>query len=214
MSLIIKDHRLELCKRDEPHFKNFFIDFTQKKLLYRIKNNALKNEAIAKAVGVKKNYFPTILDATAGLGKDAFVLSSLGCHVSMIERNPVISALLEDGLNRAYNHVYIGKWIKKRIKLIHQSSFNILNNHSLIPDIIYLDPMYPYKKKSISKKENYFLRSLVGEDRDSEKLLLPAIKLAKKRVIVKRPKYANFLSGIKTTSIIFSKNHRFDMYFP
>ncbi|HMI76949.1 MAG TPA: class I SAM-dependent methyltransferase [Buchnera sp. (in: enterobacteria)] len=215
MALVITDNRLELCKRDEPNFKNFFIDFTQKKFLHRIKSHYLKKEAIAKAIGIKKNYFPNVLDATAGLGKDSFILSALGCQVYMMERNPVISALLDDGLKRAYKNYIIGTWIKKRITLIHRSSFDMLNINFPIPDIIYLDPMYPYQKKSsLSKKENYFLRLLIGLDKDSDRLLLLARRLAKKRVIVKRPRFANFLSGIKTTSTIFSKKHRFDIYLP
>src|SRR5580765_3087707 len=134
MALVIKDNRLELCKRDEPKFNNFFIDFTQKKLLYRIHNCLFKKEAIVKAIGIKKNYFPNILDATAGLGKDAFILSALGCQVCMVERNPIISALLDDGLKRAYNHTTIGTWIKKRMQLINQSSFNLFNINYPKPD--------------------------------------------------------------------------------
>ncbi|MCW5196798.1 class I SAM-dependent methyltransferase, partial [Buchnera aphidicola (Pemphigus obesinymphae)] len=105
MALIIKQDRLEIFKRDEPHLGNFWIDFAHKKMEYRIKNCFLKKEAIRKAVGIKKNYYPNVLDATAGLGKDAFILAALGCQVCMIERNPIVAALLNDALQRNYkNH--------------------------------------------------------------------------------------------------------------
>ena len=67
-----------------------------------------RGEAVAKAAGIKKSYLPSVVDATAGLGRDAFVLASLGCHVRMIERHPVVAALLDDGLQRAYGTVKSG----------------------------------------------------------------------------------------------------------
>ena len=46
-----------------------------------------------------------MLDATAGLGRDAFVLASLGCQVTLIERVPAVAALLENGIERALLNV-------------------------------------------------------------------------------------------------------------
>ena len=41
---------------------------------------------IARAIGLNSPTAPHVLDATAGLGGDAFVLASLGCPVTMVER--------------------------------------------------------------------------------------------------------------------------------
>ena len=56
---------------------------------------------LAKAVGLKKGACPDVIDCTAGLGRDAFVLASLGCRVVMLERVTVVHALLNDGLAQA-----------------------------------------------------------------------------------------------------------------
>lgn len=214
MALIIKQDKLEIFKRDEPHLGNFWIDFAHKKMVHRTKNCLLKKEAIRKAVGIKQNYYPNVLDATAGLGRDAFILAALGCQVCMIERNPIMAALLDDALQRNYKNHMINTLLKKKMSLIYDSSFKIIKMLKLKPDIIYLDPMYPITKKNIVKKDMYFLRSLIGTDPDSEKLLKLSRKFSKKRVIVKRPRHANYLTGIKSTFSIISKKHRFDVYSP
>ncbi|MFA0173170.1 class I SAM-dependent methyltransferase, partial [Vibrio splendidus] len=84
---------------------------------------------------------------TAGLGRDAFVLASLGCKVQMVERHPVVAALLDDGLQRAKKDPDIGGWVSERMKLIHASSHDALDKLSNDPnfeqpDVVYLDPMY------------------------------------------------------------------------
>jgi 16S rRNA (guanine1516-N2)-methyltransferase len=50
-----------------------------------------------------------VIDGTAGLGKDAFVLAGLGCKVTLVERHPVVVALLADGLARAWQDPEIGQ---------------------------------------------------------------------------------------------------------
>lgn len=191
------------------------INFISKKNNYRCFYSNRKNEIIAKAVGIKKNYFPLVLDTTAGLGRDAFILSFLGCHVIMIERHPVIIKLLQEGLKKAYEDEKIGFWLKKRLHLIHENSMNMLSLSIPQPDVIYLDPMYPLrKKKSLPKKEIQFFQKLIGNDKDSYQLLNIAKKLAKKRIVVKRPYYAKKISTDKVDFIIKSKKHRFDIYLP
>ena len=61
------------------------VDFHQGKAAYRAQNTQLKNEAIAKAVGVTGQFKPSVVDGTAGLGRDAFVLAGLGCDVQLID---------------------------------------------------------------------------------------------------------------------------------
>ena len=85
-----------------------YVDFVEGELAHRRKFGGGKGQMIAKAVGLNKGFVPTILDATAGLGADAFVLASLGCEVKMIERSPLARLLLADGLERAKNFIDIG----------------------------------------------------------------------------------------------------------
>jgi 16S rRNA (guanine1516-N2)-methyltransferase len=84
-----------------------------------------------------------VVDATAGLGRDAFVLASVGCRVRMLERNPVVAALLDDGLARGYADPEIGPWLQERLQLIHASSLTALTDITPRPQVVYLDPMFP-----------------------------------------------------------------------
>lgn len=214
-ALIQKATHLELQKTDEPKLGAIYVDFMSGVMAHRRQFGGGRGEAVAKAVGIKSEYLPTVIDATAGLGRDAFVLASLGCHVIMFERHPVVAALLEDGLQRSYQDSEMGVWLQERLKLIYRSSQLGLNGDLDKPDVVYLDPMFPHRKKSaLVKKEMRIFQDLVGGDTDADSLLEPARRLAKKRVVVKRPQYAPFLAGQKPNADISTKNHRFDLYSP
>ncbi|WP_034917805.1 MULTISPECIES: 16S rRNA (guanine(1516)-N(2))-methyltransferase RsmJ [Erwinia] len=215
MALVMTGEHLELRKRDEPKLGGIRVDFTSGAMDHRRRFGGGRGEAVAKAAGIKSGYLPTVIDATAGLGRDAFVLAALGCEVRMFERHPVVAALLDDGLQRGYRHPEIGGWLRARLTLIHASSLAALAAIDDRPDVVYLDPMYPHRQKSaLVKKEMRVFQSLVGADDDADGLLEPARRLAKKRVVVKRPDYAPPLAGIATTSAIVTKSHRFDIYPP
>ncbi|WP_348769426.1 class I SAM-dependent methyltransferase [Buchnera aphidicola] len=215
LSLIINNNTLELYNRSIFHKKTIKVDFLSKQNNYRCLKFKKKHEALYKALGIKKNYFPYVIDATAGFGKDAFLMSFWGCYVIMIERNPVIAALLKDGLQRAYKNKNIGNWLKKRLHLIFCDSFKMLDMPILKPDIIYLDPMYPLnKKKALPKKNMQILRNIIKNSDNYENLLNISRKFAKKRIIVKRPSYAKPLLENKVKFSINNKNNRFDIYLP
>ncbi len=213
MALVLTPTHLELRKQDEPKLGGIYVDFVEGTMAHRRKFGGGRGEAVAKAVGIKKDYLPDVIDATAGLGRDAFVLASIGCKVRMVERHPVVAALLEDGLKRAYLDPDIGEWMQERMTLIHASSAQALTEITPAPDVVYLDPMYPHKAKSaLVKKEMRVFQSLVGADEDADALLEPAITLAKKRVVVKRPDYAEPLNNQPAHANVTTKNHRFDIY--
>ncbi|MCF7504294.1 class I SAM-dependent methyltransferase [Vibrio sp. L3-7] len=220
-ALVLTSERLELRKVDEPKLGAIFVDLVGGAVGHRRKFGGGKGQAIAKAAGLNKGATPTILDGTAGLGRDAFVLASLGCKVQMVERHPVVAALLDDGLQRAQQDPDIGGWVTERMKLIHASSHDALDKLSNDPnfeqpDVVYLDPMYPHpenkKKSALVKKEMRVFQSLVGADMDADALLQPALKLASKRVVVKRPDYAAWLGEQKPSMAIETKKNRFDVY--
>lgn len=215
MALVMTATHLELRKRDEPKLGGIFVDFVEGAMAHRRRFGGGRGEAVAKAVGVKGSYLPNVVDATAGLGRDAFVLASLGCRVQMLERHPVVAALLDDGLQRGYRNAEIGGWLQERLTLIHASSLEALAQLGEKPDVVYLDPMYPHRQKSaLVKKEMRVFQTLVGADNDADGLLEPARRLAKKRVVVKRPDYAPPLAGVVTQSAVVTKSHRFDIYPP
>jgi 16S rRNA (guanine1516-N2)-methyltransferase len=128
MALVMTPEHLELRKRDEPKLGGIFVDFVGGAMAHRRKFGGGRGEAVAKAVGIKGSYLPDVVDATAGLGRDAFVLASVGCRVRMLERNPVVAALLDDGLTRGYADPEIGPWLQERLQLIHASSLTALTD--------------------------------------------------------------------------------------
>jgi 16S rRNA (guanine1516-N2)-methyltransferase len=99
MMLVLSKERLEL-RLPVKNTKPICVDFLTKRFIERLSKNRGRHELIARAVGIKGRYFPSIIDATAGLGVDSALLAHLGCHVQMVERSPVMCALLEDGLKR------------------------------------------------------------------------------------------------------------------
>tara|TARA_R110002126_G_scaffold75469_13_gene188347 strand:+ start:927 stop:1679 length:753 start_codon:yes stop_codon:yes gene_type:complete len=187
------------------------VDFASGASSYRRQHGGGKSEAIAKAVGLHKKNNLHVLDATAGLGRDAFVLASLGATVTLVERNPAVAALLADGLRRAAADITLSD-VAGRMQLVHGPALQILTN-SAPADVVFLDPMFPAREKSAQvKKEMRAFHDVVGSDIDADSLLAPAIKLAQKRVVVKRPAYAAFLAAQPPTMSVTGKNNRFDVY--
>ncbi|AVP95450.1 class I SAM-dependent methyltransferase [Aeromonas media] len=212
-ALVLTDTRLELRKLDEPKLGAVYVDFVEGAVAHRRKFGGGRGQSIAKAVGLKSGAMPTVVDATAGLGRDAFVLASLGCKVTLIERSPVVAALLQDGLARAAQDLEIGSWVSERMHLLQGPAVDNLLALSERPDVIYLDPMFPHKQKSaLVKKEMRVFQSLVGPDLDADALLPAALKMANKRVVVKRPAYAGWLNEHKPSMAIETKGNRFDVY--
>ncbi len=191
-----------------------FVDFVGGKMGYRNKNSSFKDQDIIKACGIKKGMRPSIVDATAGLGRDGFVLASTGCKVTLLERNPIIAILLEDGIRRANeNSTTTEAAANIRMHCINSSSFINSIADGDRPDVIYLDPMYPHRtKSSLVKKEMRVLREVVGDDYDSNTLLKAALDKALKRVVVKRPKGAEYLADKKPSMSFDGKSTRFDVY--
>ncbi len=207
LALVQTPECLELRKLDEPKLGAIAVDFLDGKMAHRRKFGGGRGEAVAKAVGIKGSYLPTVIDATAGLGRDAFVLAAIGCKVLLIERNPVVSALLEDGLTRAYQDPEIGEFMP-----FHTISEYATANEAPV-DVVYFDPMFPHKQKSaLVKKEMRVFQHLVGADLDSDDFFQPAKQVARKRVVVKRPDYAPFIAEQKPDFSQMTKNHRFDVY--
>jgi 16S rRNA (guanine1516-N2)-methyltransferase len=209
--LQVNFQQLELIKLDEPKLGGIKVDFVDGAVAHRRKFGGGRGQDIAKAIGLKHGFSPHVLDATAGLGRDSFVLATLGCTVTMKERMPIVAALLENGLERAKLNNEVSD-IANRMSLVHASTIEELE-FTQQPDVIYLDPMYPHREKSAAvKKEMRVFQSLVGEDLDADDLLEPALKLAKYRVVVKRPSYAPPLNDKKPSTSIKMKKNRFDVY--
>lgn len=194
-----------------------YVDFLAGAVNHRRQFGGGKGQMIAKAVGVQAHVYPTVIDATAGLGKDAFVLASLGCTVNMLERSALVHALLDNGLTRAVNAATDSdvREILSRLTLEKADAQEYFSNHHQInsPHVIYLDPMFPQRQKSADvKKDMQAFHALVGKDEDADHLLGSARDLAEYRVVVKRPKKAPYLAGVKPNIEFSGKSGRFDVY--
>ncbi|SMF43785.1 16S rRNA (guanine1516-N2)-methyltransferase [Alteromonadaceae bacterium Bs31] len=195
-----------------------YVDFVSGAKAHRRKFGGGKGQLIAKAVGLNKASRLRILDATAGMGGDAFVLASLGCSVTMAERSPIVYELLRDGLSRAGEYAEHSDpellTIIKRMHLLASDSLELRSERLCdSPQVVYLDPMFPLRTKSAEvKKEMRFFHDLVGADDDSDSLLEVALNLAENRVVVKRPKTASFLAGKEPDYQLAGKSNRFDIY--
>ena len=189
------------------------IDFLHGSVGYRHRHNLTIHQPLAKAVGIRPGFRPDVLDATAGLGRDGFVLACLGCTVTFCERSPILWALLSDGLERARNDNTTADIISSRITLHQADARQYLSQQASQPHTIYLDPMYPHSDKAaLNKIDMRILRELAGNDDDSPELLSAALKHASNRVVVKRPQKAGCLSTTKPTYSVNMKHHRFDVY--
>ena len=209
--LQIQNGVLGLADASEKKVLPVEVDFASPASLYRKQHGGGRKEPIVKAIGLKGNEGWHVVDATPGLGRDAFILVSVGCKVTMIERSPIVAALLEDGIRRL---ALSFPELAAKMSLQHGNSAEVMQYFTgENVNAIYLDPMFPHKKKSaLVKKEMRLFQQLLGHDPDADALLPPALKLATHRVVVKRPNSADVLAGEKPSMAIESKKHRFDVY--
>lgn len=193
------------------------VDFVGGKAAHRRRFGGGRGQLVAKACGLGKGgVTPSIVDATAGLGRDAFVLATLGAEVLLLERVPAIFALLEDGLWRARRNDEAGE-IAARMLAMHADAGRELDTvvarSKISPQVIHLDPMFPHRDKSaLVKKEMRLFRELAGDDDDAPRLLEAALDVATHRVVVKRPRKAPPIDGPRPGHVIEGKTSRYDLY--
>lgn len=121
------------------------IDFADIVATHRLKKINLMSELVVKAVQGRKPIAKLdVVDATAGLGRDSFMLAAAGCRVNMIERIPLLAFLLNYALLSAVNSNASGlSMAASRIRCVNANSAELFMSwKGDKPDVIYLDPMY------------------------------------------------------------------------
>ena len=188
------------------------VDFVKGAVAHRLQFGGGRGQDIAKAMGLRAGKTPTIIDGTAGLGRDSFLLASLGAQVTLIERSEKMHALLEKGMARAFSEGGQFREIIERMTLLKGDSKELLPN--LSADAILIDPMHPERKKSaLVKKELRQVREIVGTDDDAADLVRIAMKYARQRVVLKWPAKADPIEGIAPcTHQIIGKSTRYDVF--
>lgn len=184
------------------------VDFLAGEFQQRLKTLG-KSQPLFKAMAIEEG--DAILDATAGLGKDALSFCHFGALVTAVEENPMVFSLLEDGLARALLHPLFKKKFGGKINLVQGSSLDFMKARKEKFNTIYLDPMYPHEEKSAKpKKEMAFLREILSETENIQELLEVSLKSATKRVVLKRPHGSEAIG--QPSHSFESKLVRFDMY--
>jgi 16S rRNA (guanine1516-N2)-methyltransferase len=180
--LVTLNHRgrtaVGLVDDDEPTSSPVVVDLTQPRRLAR-------SDDLVRALGFERG-IATIVDATAGLGRDALALATRGFDVVAIERSPLVQALWRDAITR--------DGLPPRLRFVADDAVAWLRavaGTSDAPDAVFLDPMYPHgPRRALPQKEMRILRAAVGDDVDVDALFATACAAARKRVVVKRPRKA------------------------
>ncbi len=203
-----------LSNKVDGQFISMSIDFNSNKTLHRLKT-INQREPLVKAIrNIEKTQ--TIFDLTAGLGGDSLVMVNRGFKVVAIEKNSMLWSLLSLAHENWENF-----GLKERLSFYHGDSLELLRKPELFSrlqieeslDVVYLDPMFPESKKTaLPNKEMQILRSILGHQGDDvEELLELSVKLAKNRVLVKRPIKSPPIKA-RPDSVFEGKSFRIDMY--
>jgi 16S rRNA (guanine1516-N2)-methyltransferase len=188
------------------------VDFVGGAVGHRFRAGEGRRQDLPKAVGFASGVTPQIVDATAGLGRDAFFLAALGARVTLIERSAVMHDLLADGLERARAEGGRHAETVARMTLIQGESRLLLPQ--LDPQVVLIDPMHPPRDKTaLVKKEMRLIREIVGTDADSVELMEVALEAAQYRVVLKWPLRGEPMPGVRKPSYqILGKSTRYDVF--
>lgn len=185
-----------------------------REMLPRLRPDRLGRELLVKAVRVRGVEEIRVFDATAGLGEDSMLLAAAGFSVTMCESDPIIAALLADGLRRAVDDPVLSG-IVGRMSLVEGDSIEILPSLTEAPDVVYLDPMFPARTKSAAVKKKFqLLHRLESPCADEASLMDAALAARPRKIVVKRPIKAPVLAGVRPSHSISGKAVRYDVIVP
>lgn len=209
--LRLTPEHLELRRLGDPTLPGaLWVDFNRPVARRRLRHPG--EELLIQAAKVRNATQPLLIDAAAGLGRDGFLLAASGFRVLMLECNPVVAALLADGLQRAGQTLELAD-IAARIRLTTANALDCLPALAEQPDVIYLDPMFPERSKTAKVKQDLQLLQLLDQKSEPpEQLLFAALAAQAKKVVVKRPLKGPFLGDRKPSYSLRGKAVRFDVY--
>lgn len=184
------------------------------RMMPRLRPDRLSKELLVRAARVRGVEKPVAVDATAGLGEDSLLLAAAGFSVVLYERDAVIAALLEDALARALDDSRLVD-VASRMTLVKGDSAKLLASMDISPDVVFLDPMFPERRRkaATNKKLQLFQRLERPCDNETE-LLQAAMATYPRKVVVKRPLKGPYLAGVKPSSSLMGKVVRYDIVVP
>ena len=188
------------------------VDYGSPSLRLRQKKISAKGELLVRAVKEKPG--ARVLDMTAGLGTDAFILASYGHDVTMLERSKTVYLLVKDALKRARQDAEL-KPVVARLTLHHWDS-----TRPFLPaigfDAALVDPMFDEKKKSALPPGNMqMLQAFLGRGAELQPFLTAAQELSIRRTIVKRPRLdrAPAKNAVRPVYQLTGRSSRLDVFF-
>lgn len=183
-------------------------DFSR--MLRRVTKGRLYHEMLVK-IAKTKSAHPVAVDAAAGMGEDAFLLAAAGFEVYLFEQDKVIAALLKDALSRAKHDPELSE-IVGRMHFTEGNSIELMPQIPETPEVVYLDPMFPPRKKSgLINKKLQLIQKLEQPCSDEEELFSAAEALHPKKIIIKRPLNGALLAGKKPSYSVNGKAIRYDV---
>ena len=194
-------------KTDQPR-----VDFAGGAVGYRFRRGGERGHPLVRAAGIRKDRLPSIVDATAGLGRDAFLLASAGATVILIERSAEVHALLKEALARASAESPELAEVIARMTLVHGDAKDRLPE--LKPDVVIVDPMHPPRRNTaLVKQEMRQLSAIVGADEDADELMKVALASARERVVLKWPlRAAPLLEAPKPSHQFTGRTVRYEVF--
>ena len=195
------------AKAEQPR-----IDFAGGAIGYRFRRGGERGHPLVRAAGIKKDRMPVIVDATAGLGRDAFLLASAGAVITLIERSAEVHELLKDALGRATAESSDLAEVIARMTLVHGDARFLLPE--LKPDVVIVDPMHPPRRNTaLVKQVMRQLSAIVGPDEDADELMRIALGSARERVVLKWPlRAAPLLEAPKPSHQLSGKTVRYEVF--
>lgn len=185
------------------------------RMLPRLRPPALARELLVRAARIRGAEGPlTAVDATAGLGEDSLLLAAAGFSVTLFESDPVIAALLADSLRRAARVPQLTEAVG-RMRAVEADSVRALRGLGFEPDVVYLDPMFPERRKSAATKKKFQLIHLLERPcANAEELMAAALAARPRKVVVKRPLRGPFLADARPSHSVAGKVVRYDCVVP
>ena len=195
-----------LSLHDQQQAFSLHIDFLSGPLAHRARQHP-GAEKLIKACKIQGQVKGTVLDATAGMGRDAFLLHQAGFKVTACERHAVVFALLKNALQRYQK----ASETHTAFELLHQDAEQVLIQRHF--DVVYMDPMFPQRSKSAQvKKDMFVLQKLLQHTDAAVDELVNAAQSACNKLVIKRPVKAETLISTKPTYQLMGKTCRFDVY--
>lgn len=194
-AVIVGEHAgaLELRLSSDIPGRGVSVDFSSFRAV------GLAHHPLVRAVGRDTH---AVIDATAGLGHDAWLLAARGLRVLAIERCEAVRTILADGLRRASHHPSLAD-TASRITLVEGDSIAVLRDCTARATAagdariaIFLDPMYPefHRGSALPPRDIRLVRAAAGDDADAPQLFAAACAVVDApgvqrplRVVVRRP---------------------------